>query len=334
MFKDRAIVTFSAGKGGDGCISFKREKFLPRGGPDGGDGGDGGDIILISKKNTNSLIDFKGKNTITSEKGGNGSGSNKKGKSGNNTIILVPPGTIVKTFPDEKLIFDFNKEDIEFLISKGGKGGAGNSHFKSSINQAPRIAKMGGMGESIKVVLELKLIAFAGLVGLPNAGKSTLLSQISSAKPKIADYPFTTLTPNLGVVYSGYNSMVIADIPGIIEGAHNGEGMGLNFLRHIERNKILIFVIDISTQSQFSPQKTFNILKKELKYYKNKLVEKKFMIVANKKDLLKKEEITENLMELRDYCLENRIELVEISAVKGTNLNLLKNRLFSLFHEN
>ncbi len=333
MFKDRAVVTFIAGKGGDGCISFRREKYLPKGGPNGGDGGKGGDILLISKKKVNSLIDFKGKHIIKSENGKNGSGSNKTGKSGEDMIIFVPAGTIIKTFPDEKLIFDFDRENIEFLITKGGKGGAGNSRYKSSVNRAPRIAKSGTAGEAIKVILELKLIAFAGLVGLPNAGKSTLISMISGAKPKIADYPFTTLSPNLGVVYSGHDSLVVADIPGIIEGAHKGEGMGLNFLKHIERNRVLLFVIDISDAALFSPMETFLMLKKELEHYKSRILKKKILIAANKTDLLSEAEIDKRLSELMDYCKKKRIDLIKISAVKGDNLNLLKNSLFKLLHD-
>lgn len=331
MFVDSAVVTFIAGKGGDGCVSFRREKFVPKGGPDGGDGGHGGSIILTSQKGGNSLIEYKFRHTIKAEKGRNGSGANKIGRRGKDNLLVVPAGTVIKTYPDEKLIFDFSKEDMEFIVAKGGKGGHGNAHFKSSTNRTPRIARPGEPGESIKVILELKLIAFAGLVGLPNAGKSTLISKISGAKPKIADYPFTTLTPNLGVVYKDYGSLVVADIPGIIEGAHKGEGMGLDFLRHIERNKVLVFLLDASGYAAQSPLKTYEILQSELRSYKANLMRKKKLVVANKIDLLNDRH--DHIDEIRKYCAENKTPYVEISAIKGTNLEKLKEMLFELYDE-
>ncbi len=337
MFVDTAIVTFIAGKGGNGCVSFRREKFVPRGGPDGGSGGHGGSITLTGKANINSLIDFKYHRVIRAEKGANGEGANKTGKSGKNKLIEVPTGTVVKSYPDEKLMFDFTEKNMSFTIVKGGKGGLGNAHFKSSTNQAPRFAQKGKPGESIKVMLELKLIAFAGLVGFPNAGKSTLISKISGAKPKIADYPFTTLTPHLGVVYRGYESLVLADIPGIIEGAHRGEGMGLNFLRHIERNKVLIYLLDVSPYAQLKPLQTLTVLRDELKSYKADLLRKKSLVVANKIDLLANDgdagidpNHRNSLQELRDYCTGNNLPFVEISALKEINLNIVKNKLFEL----
>jgi GTPase len=336
MFIDTAVVTFIAGKGGDGCASFRREKYIPKGGPNGGDGGDGGSITLISKNSTYSLIDFKNKRIIRAPKGVNGMGSNKTGKSGEDKIIYVPPGTVVKTFPDERLIFDFYEEDLSFTIVNGGKGGLGNTHFKSSANQAPTYAQPGKPGESLKVSLELKLIAFAGLVGFPNAGKSTLISKVSGAKPKIADYPFTTLVPNLGVLYQGYKSLVMADIPGIIEGAHKGEGMGLNFLRHIERNKVLVFLIDVSPFAELEPLETLEILQDELKSYKNALARKKRLVVANKTDLLgdgKNNPERRKLGELEEYCSQHRLPFMEISAIKEQNLNQFKSKLFELYNE-
>jgi GTP-binding protein len=245
MFVDRANVEFIAGKGGDGCVSFRREKFVPRGGPNGGDGGNGGNIVLKSDSDIHSLVDFKFRKIIRSENGKPGGNSLKTGKSGQNIILGVPVGTIVKSFPDEKVICDFSVSGQELIIARGGSGGWGNARFKSSVQQAPRKFLQGKKGESIKVVLDLKLIAFAGLVGLPNAGKSTLISKISNARPKIADYPFTTITPNLGVVYRDYDSLVLADIPGIIEGAHRGTGMGSQFLKHIERTRVLVYIIDV-----------------------------------------------------------------------------------------
>jgi GTP-binding protein len=336
MFVDSAGVTFIAGKGGNGCVSFRREKFIPKGGPNGGDGGDGADIILTSNKNCHSLMDFKFENIIRAQKGANGRGTNKTGKKGTDKVLNVPPGTVVKTYPDERLIFDFTREGINFTIVNGGKGGLGNARFKSSVNQAPRFAQNGKPGESIKVILELKLIAFAGLVGFPNAGKSTLISKISGAKPKIADYPFTTLTPHLGVVYRDYESLVVADIPGIIAGAHKGDGMGLNFLKHIERNKVLIFLLDVSPYSKLTPLETYHVLKEELKSYSAGLLRKKRFVVANKIDLLDQDpenESRKNLEPLRDHCHKENLPYLEISAVKEINLNKFKSKLFELYHE-
>jgi len=333
MFIDRTIVTFTAGKGGDGSASFRREKFIPKGGPDGGDGGNGGNIILISGNNVSSLIEFKGNHHIKAENGGNGGGNNKFGKRGEDRIFNIPAGTIIKSFPDEKIMFDFAEEGIKFVIAHGGKSGAGNVRFKSSVNQAPKTAKKGKQGESIKVILELKLIAFAGLVGFPNAGKSTLISKISAAKPKIADYPFTTLTPHLGVVYQGYESMVIADIPGIIEGAHKGEGMGTDFLRHIERNRVLIFLINLGDSSKKDAVKRLEILMGELRSYKKGLLRKRFLVVANKIDLLDNIDENDELRQLREHCKEKGFELLEISALKNININRLKNKLFKLLNE-
>ncbi len=336
MFVDSAVITFIAGKGGDGCVSFRREKYIPKGGPNGGDGGDGGSILLVSNKKYNSLIDFKNRGIIKAEKGVNGSGSNKTGKTGKDEILEVPAGTVVKTFPDEELIFDFPAADISFPIVNGGKGGLGNTHFKTSTNRAPRHATKGKPGESIKVVLELKLIAFAGLVGFPNAGKSTLISKVSGAKPKIADYPFTTLTPNLGVVYRDYDTLVVADIPGIIEGAHLGEGMGLDFLKHIERNKVLIFLLDGSGYSELLPLEALRILRDELKNYKASLLRKQCIVLANKIDLLDLPgnggKDREHLDELKDYCQKENLPYLEISAVKETNLNRFKTELFEIYY--
>ena len=330
MFIDRAIVSFSAGDGGDGSRSFRREKFIPRGGPDGGDGGKGGDIMLVSSPGCQSLTDFKYQRQFIAENGGQGRGKKRTGKNGADIVLQVPAGTVVKTFPDEKLIFDFDRLGREFVLAKGGKGGRGNVHFKSSVNQAPRRMEKGEKGEAIKVVLELKLIAYAGLVGLPNAGKSTLISKISAAKPKIADYPFTTLTPNLGVVDFAKKSMIVADIPGILEGAHQGEGMGLEFLRHIERTRVLIFIIDASQFSALAPLKNFQVLENELAQYHHQLLQKKIMVVANKIDLVPADR--SGIDALQNFCRKRKIPFVEISALKGTNLDKMKKILFS-FHE-
>jgi GTP-binding protein len=330
MFVDRAIVTFKAGNGGNGCLSFRREKFVPKGGPDGGDGGNGGDIVLVCKSGNESLVDFKFRNLIKAENGVPGKGGNKTGKNGKDEILYVPTGTVVKTFPDERIMADLTEEGQRFVIAEGGKGGRGNARFKSSVNQAPRITESGQTGETIKVVLELKLIAFAGLVGLPNAGKSTLISRVSGAKPKIADYPFTTLSPNLGVVYWDYESLVLADIPGIIEGAHRGEGMGLDFLRHIERNRVLVFLLDISGFTEQPPLTTLKTLMAELRSYDRHLLKKDFMVVGNKVDLLEGRE-RDSADELASFCRQNDYSYLEISAVKGIRLEEFKSKLFEFY---
>jgi GTP-binding protein len=329
MFIDRTRISFQAGNGGNGCLSFRREKFIPHGGPDGGDGGDGGDIILISSPVCQSLGDFKYKKLIKAESGGQGRSKKRTGKNGADIILQVPAGTVVKTFPDEKLIFDFERIGLQFILAKGGKGGRGNIHFKSSVNQAPRRSENGEKGENIQVILELKLIAFAGLVGLPNAGKSTLISKISSAKPKIADYPFTTLIPNLGVVDFNKRNLVVADIPGILEGAHQGEGMGLEFLKHIERTQVLIFIIDVAPFSLLPPLKNFQVLEKELAMYHPLLLKKKLMVVANKIDLVA--ENRTGVDDLHDLCRKRKIPYVEISALKEINLLKLKKILFAFY---
>jgi len=330
MFIDRAIVSFSAGNGGDGCLSFRREKFIPRGGPDGGDGGKGGDIILVSSPICQSLTDFKYKRQFEAENGGQGRSKKRTGRNGADIILQVPAGTVVKTYPDEKLIYDFERIGQEFVLAKGGKGGRGNIHFRSSVNQAPRRIEKGVKGEAIKVVLELKLIAYAGLVGLPNAGKSTLISKISAARPKIADYPFTTLTPNLGVVDFKNRTLIVADIPGILEGAHQGEGMGLEFLRHIERTRVLLFVIDVSPYTSLAPLKNFQVLENELTMYSERLLQKKIVVAANKIDLAAEDRT--GIDALRNFCRKRKIPYVEISALKGINLDQLKKTIFA-FHE-
>ncbi len=330
MFADRVVNVFVAGNGGNGCVSFRREKFVPKGGPDGGDGGDGGNVILVSKKRVTSLIDLKNLYQIKAKNGQNGSGARRAGRSGEDRIIAVPVGTVVKTHPDERVIFDFIKEGQSLVMARGGKGGAGNVHFKSSGNRTPRIAKKGEQGETIKVILELKLIAFAGLVGLPNAGKSTLIAKISNAKPKIAKYPFTTLTPNLGVVYKDYESLVIADIPGIIKNAHLGQGMGLDFLKHIERNTVLVYLIDISKYEKLTPVQTFKILENELKLYSKKMLKKNFFIALNKLDVARE---NREIKEIKDLCLTRNVPCVEISALKGINLSVFKEVLFQFYNE-
>lgn len=289
MFIDYAQINVSAGKGGDGAITFRREKYVPKGGPSGGNGGKGGDVILVASSNLSTLLDYRYKKNYAAEDGDAGANSLKDGRNGKDIIVLVPVGTIIKDAATEKILYDLNKNGMKVVVAKGGRGGKGNSNFATSTNQTPRFAEDGKPGEEIKIILELKLIADVGLVGFPNAGKSTLISTISAAKPKIADYPFTTLEPNLGIVrYKEYQSFTVADIPGIIEGASEGKGLGLLFLRHIERTGILLFLIDSQSEDY---QKDFSILLNELKSHSKILAQKKKIISISKSDLLTEKEI-------------------------------------------
>jgi len=283
MFIDYAEIETSAGKGGDGAVAFRREKYVPKGGPSGGNGGNGGNVILKTDPNLYTLLDFRYKRHYRAENGEAGAKSRKDGRFGQDIIIKVPVGTLVKDKQTGKLLFDLKEDDEEVVLAKGGRGGKGNSNFATSTNQTPRYAEPGKEGDSKKIILELKLIADVGLVGFPNAGKSTLISTISAAKPKIADYPFTTLTPNLGIVkYKDYKSFTVADIPGIIEGAHEGKGLGIKFLKHIERTKILLFIVDVTSENY---QKDYDILFNELKSYSKKLADKKKIISVSKADI-------------------------------------------------
>jgi GTP-binding protein len=284
MFVDYALIEVSSGKGGDGAVTFRREKYVPKGGPSGGDGGSGGNVILKANTNLHTLLDFRYKKKYKAANGESGGNSLKDGKNGKDIVIGVPIGTVVKDAETEKIIFDLNEESKEVVLAKGGKGGKGNSKFATSTNQTPRFAEDGKQGEYKKVILELKLIADVGLVGFPNSGKSTLISKISAAKPKIADYPFTTLEPNLGIVrYKDFQSFTVADIPGIIEGASQGKGLGHQFLRHIERTRIILFLIESTSENLKSD---FEILLNELKSYSPKLVQKKVIVSVSKADLI------------------------------------------------
>lgn len=288
MFIDLVEIYVKAGNGGRGAVSFRREKYVPKGGPDGGDGGKGGDVVIISDPNMSTLLDYRYKRKYIAQNGEPGMGALKTGKSGEDVILRVPVGTVVKDKETGKVLFDFTEAGQTYIVARGGKGGKGNTHFKSPTNQAPRKAEPGKPGEEKWIVLELKLIADVGIVGFPNAGKSTLISVISAAKPKIADYPFTTLEPVLGLVqYKDFKSFVVADIPGIIEGASKGKGLGLKFLRHIERTKILLFLISASTEDVFNEYK---ILVKELKSYSKELLKKPHVVAISKMDLVPNEE--------------------------------------------
>ncbi|MGI8543426.1 MAG: GTPase ObgE [Aridibacter sp.] len=313
MFIDRVKIRVTAGHGGDGVTAFRREKFVARGGPSGGDGGRGGDVWLEADENLNTLLHLRFNPEHKAERGKHGEGSRKFGKDGEDIIIKVPIGTEVFDAETNDLLIDFTEHEQKFLAAKGGRGGFGNTHFKSSTNQAPRYHQDGGEGEYHELQLELKLIADVGLLGFPNAGKSTLISVISAAKPKIADYPFTTLEPNLGVVsVSDFKTFVVADIPGLIEGASEGAGLGDRFLRHVERTKLLLHLVDVSSISGRDPVEDYNTINNELKNYDIDLSDRPQIVVATKIDALDDEE---RLEKLRAKAKEDGREFLKISAV-------------------
>lgn len=328
MFIDYAVIEVHSGKGGDGAVAFRREKYVPKGGPSGGNGGKGGNIEFEANQNLNTLLDFRYNRKYKAGNGENGGTSLKDGKNGKDIIIKVPVGTVIKDFDSKEVLYDLNKPAQKIIIAKGGKGGRGNSKFATPTNQTPRNAEPGKPGERKKVILELKLIADVGLVGFPNAGKSTLISKISSARPKIANYPFTTLEPNLGIVkYKDFKSFTVADIPGIIEGAHKGKGLGHQFLRHIERTRIILFMIDITSENY---QDDYDVLYNELKEYSSKLVKKEILISFSKADLLDKK----GLAEVSKFRFEkNKAEPVVFSSVSGFGINLLLARFWKTLEE-
>jgi GTP-binding protein len=286
MFIDEAKIQVKAGDGGDGCISFRREKFIPKGGPDGGDGGNGGSIIMVADGNKDTLLDFAGRHHWKAQRGEHGMGKKMSGLTGDDLIINVPPGTLIYDADHDILIADLDAPEKRVVIAKGGKGGRGNWHFKSSTNQTPRQFEKGTEGQERKLKLELKLIADVGLVGMPNAGKSTLLRAVSAARPKVADYPFTTLEPQLGIVeLLADRRLVVADIPGLIEGAQNGAGLGHAFLRHIERTKIIVHLLDLYPMDGSDPAENYRKIRHELEAFSPKLANKREIIAANKMDL-------------------------------------------------
>ena len=309
-FVDKVKIEVKAGDGGNGCVAFRREKYVPRGGPSGGDGGKGGDVIFVADPNMKTLLDFKYKKRLEAERGQHGSGNKKAGRSGKDLIVKVPVGTVIKDAKTGKIIADLTQPGQKVVVAKGGKGGRGNAAFASPTCQAPDWAEEGEKGEEKVLELELKLIADVGLVGMPNAGKSTFLSVVTKAKPKIADYPFTTLTPNLGVASIDGYSFVIADIPGLIEGASQGKGLGLEFLRHVERCKILLHLVDISDYED--PIEKVEKINKELEKYSPKLAKKKQILVATKLDALWDEN---RLEKLREYAKKKAIPFFAISSV-------------------
>jgi len=285
-FVDEAKIFVKAGHGGPGSISFRREKFIAKGGPDGGDGGKGGDVIFRADRSHHTLLDLKYQQHQIAKNGGHGSGNNRTGRSAEDLEVIVPPGTVVKDFETGEILADLAQLGQTFIVAKGGIGGKGNAHFKTSTHQTPRFAQEGMEGEERWLKMELKLLADVGLVGFPNAGKSTFISRVSAARPKIADYPFTTLTPHLGVVkYGDSPSFVVADIPGLITGAHDGMGMGIQFLRHVERTSVLLHLIDISEEPNTNALKNYNAIVKELKLYNPQLLEKAQIVALNKIDL-------------------------------------------------
>ncbi len=331
MFIDSVKITLTSGDGGNGAVSFRREKHVPFGGPDGGNGGNGGDIIFICSNNMHTLVNFKGKRELRAQNGAGGMGRNKNGKKGKNLELIVPEGTQVVDVQTNKVLLDLVKEGQRELFLKGGKGGLGNTHFKHAINQCPDYAQPGIKGESRLVKLELKLIADVGLVGFPNAGKSTLISVVSNAKPEIANYEFTTLTPKLAFVdVDEYNSFVMADIPGIIEGASGGKGLGLAFLKHIERTSFLLFVLD--PMREMSLKEQFIVLRKELEKFSKELFDRKFGIIISKSDSMNlgKEfarQITLNVTKLERYLKKNNNPqsfLIKISSLEKLGLQKLK----------
>lgn len=320
-FIDEAEIYVKAGDGGRGCVSFRREKYIPRGGPDGGDGGKGGDVLIIADNGLISLLDFKYKKHYTAERGEHGQGSNCTGKGGEDIVIRVPVGTVIKDTETGEIIEDLTVNGQSIIIAKGGRGGKGNAFFVSSTYQAPKFAQPGEKGEERWLHLELKLLADVGIIGFPNAGKSTLISHISAAKPKIADYPFTTLQPHLGVVKFGeHKDFIVADIPGLIEGAHKGKGLGIKFLKHIERTSLFIHLIDILPQTERDPKKDFEIINKELTAWNPDMAKKPQIVALNKVDVT---EAKERLPMLLEFFKSKDMPTFPISAVTGEGLDKL-----------
>lgn len=329
-FIDESAVYVKAGDGGSGCCSFRREKFVPKGGPDGGDGGKGGDVIIRASLNVHTLLDQRYHPHYKGKRGQHGQGKNKTGRGAEDCIIIVPVGTLVKTRETGEILADLDSVDAEYVAARGGAGGRGNARFVSSTMQVPRYCEPGGEGEQVDLRLELKLLADVGLVGYPNAGKSTLISHVSRAKPKIADYPFTTLTPNLGMVAWKDCDFVIADIPGIIEGAHDGVGLGLRFLKHIERTRILCYVLDLSPETGRGVVEEFTVLQQELENYSAELLTRKQLVVLNKCDLSDGQERAEEAVA---FLKDKGYPCLMISAATGQGLDELLDTLVRILNE-
>ena len=325
MFIDEAKIQVKAGDGGNGCMAFRREKFVPRGGPSGGDGGKGGDVIMESSERHNTLVHFRFNPEHKAQRGRHGEGSNKTGRDGVGVLLKVPVGTILYDDETGEKVHDFSRPDERVIVARGGRGGRGNARFATSTHQAPREHELGHPGEERVYRMELKLLADVGLVGYPNVGKSTLISRISAARPKIADYPFTTLQPNLGVVVVGKapdeKSFVVADIPGLIEGAHTGAGLGTQFLRHIERTRLLVHLVDVSDASgRPDPVKDVEVILGELARFGAHLEQKPLIMVASKIDVANEDK----LAKLKRYCKKQKLELFPISAVTGKGIKDLQ----------
>ena len=320
---DEAFLEVRAGSGGSGASSFRREKYIPFGGPDGGDGGKGGDVFFKANENKNTLVDFQNKKLFEAKNGKSGSGKNKSGSAGSDLIIEVPLGTVIYDEELQEELLDCCDKDKTYLIAKGGDGGQGNARFKTSTNQAPRKFTKGFEGEKRVLRLELRSLANVGLVGFPNAGKSTFLRKVSSAKPKIGNYPFTTLRPNLGTVKTSYSSFVIADIPGLIEGASEGAGLGIKFLQHISRTGLLLIFIDLSPDVENNPINQIKLLKNELSLYKNDLTQKEMWVVLNKEDILDKKSLAKHENEIKNKFNFSKKQIYSISSLTGNGVDKL-----------
>lgn len=330
MFIDRAVIVVKAGDGGNGCVSFRREKYVPKGGPDGGDGGHGGDVILVAKESLSTLLDFQYRQQFRAQSGAHGEGSTRHGKRGGSLIIPVPVGTVVKDASTGNLVADLAQHGQQLVVAKGGRGGRGNARFATSTRRAPRIAEPGGTGQERRLELELRLIADVGLVGFPNAGKSTLLSRVSAAKPKIADYPFTTTEPYLGVVaLSDGRSFVLADIPGLIEGAHHGAGLGHAFLRHIARTRVLIHLIDLSAPER-DPIEDLDIVNRELWQYDAALKERPMLVALNKIDV---PEAREKVNSISGVIEAQGYRVFAVSGATGEGVDALMRAAAGLLEE-
>jgi len=328
MFIDQARIEVAGGAGGNGCVSFRREKYVPRGGPDGGAGGHGGSVVFVADPSLKALNSFRFRRRFVADRGRHGEGSGRSGRSGSDLVMKVPPGTVVIDEQDETVLADLVHEGDRVEVARGGRGGRGNASFATSTHQAPRESEPGQPGEERTIRLELKLIADVGIVGYPNAGKSTLISRVSAARPKIGDYPFTTLEPNLGVVDPGqYRTLVVADIPGLIEGAHSGQGLGMKFLRHVERTRVLIHLIDAAETSGRDPLDDLQVINAELAAFSADLAAKPQIVAVNKIDVLQN---STRLSALQARCAASDTPLYRISAVSGEGVRDLLEAAWAL----